>query len=164
MPYLSFVESIILRHHQQTRGARASPSVFPRATYHVYCRVARGEDVFDSDGEAIGFVDVLRRVRDLDGLTILAWCLMANHYHLVVTTGDIGLWRSMARLQATVALARYRLSTRDLADLLEKNRSTVTRWLNAGLKREREDDGFIRRLDTLDHAISSHEADNAPKW
>jgi hypothetical protein len=68
----------------------------------------------------------------------------------------------MARLQATVALARYRLRTRDLADLLEKNRSTVTRWLNAGLKREREDDGFIRRLDTLDHAISSHEADNAP--
>ena len=68
----------------------------------------------------------------------------------------------MARPQATVALARYRLRTRDLADLLEKNRSTVTRWLNAGLKREREDDGFIRRLDTLDQAISSHEADVAP--
>jgi hypothetical protein len=68
----------------------------------------------------------------------------------------------MARLQATVALARYRLRTRDLADLLEKNRSTVTRWLNAGLKREREDGGFIRRLDTLDHAISSHEPDDAP--
>jgi hypothetical protein len=68
----------------------------------------------------------------------------------------------MARLQATVALARYRLRTCDLADLLEKNRSTVTRWLNAGLQREREDDGFIRRLDTPDHAISSHEADNAP--
>ena len=85
-------------------GAPRNPRQFvPRATYHVHCRVARGEDVFDSDEEAIGFVDVLRRVRDLNGLTILAWCLMANHHHLVVTTGDIGLWRSLARLQATVA-------------------------------------------------------------
>ena len=49
----------------------------PRGTYHAYCRVARGEYVFDSDDETIEFVDVLRRVRDLDGLPILAWCLMA---------------------------------------------------------------------------------------
>jgi REP element-mobilizing transposase RayT len=79
------------------REVLAHPCLFvPRATYHVDCRVARGEDVFDSDEEAIGFVDVLRRVRDLDGLTILAWCLMANHYHLVVKTGPVELWRSMA--------------------------------------------------------------------
>jgi hypothetical protein len=34
-----------------------NPRLFvPRATYHVYCRVARGEYVFDSDEEAIGWV------------------------------------------------------------------------------------------------------------
>jgi len=321
----------------------------PRATYHVYCRVARGEFVFDDDDEAVEFIEVLRGVRDLDGWTVFAWCLMGNHYHLVVQTGEIDLWRSMARLQATVArkynrqrrylgrlwqsryrarvittdeyfrqvvayvhlnpvsagivddparytfsghreilglcrphvidrtavlgafsadegvpavdaylgwiravaeakwadstglrelpwwesavddeevadprecpaarsfdgqalaedrrdlsfdeftdrffalgghelgelrsrlrtariltarielatlaLARYRLRTRDLADLLEKNRSTVTRWLNIGLQRERDDPEFRRRLDTLDHAISTYESDNAP--
>ena len=75
----------------------------PRATHHVHCRVARGEFVFDCDEEAIEFIDVLRRVRDLDGWTILAWCLMGNHYHLVPTTGEVGLWRSPARLQASVA-------------------------------------------------------------
>lgn len=80
------------------------PRLFlPRATYHVYCRVARGEFVFDDVNEAAEFVDTARRVRDLDGWKILAWCLMGNHYHLVVTTDRVPLWRSMARLQGRVS-------------------------------------------------------------
>jgi len=75
----------------------------PRATYHVYCRVARGEFVFDDVNEAAEFVDTARRIRDLDGWKILAWCLMGNHYHLVVTTDTVPLWRSMARLQGRVS-------------------------------------------------------------
>jgi REP element-mobilizing transposase RayT len=69
----------------------------------VYCRVARGEFVFDDDFEAIEFVEVLRKVRDLDGWTVLAWCLMGNHYHLVLRTREVDLWRSMARFQGRVA-------------------------------------------------------------
>ncbi len=75
----------------------------PGATYHVYCRVARGEFVFDDDFEAIEFVETLRKVKEVDGLTAYAWCLMANHYHLVIKTKNVDLWRSMARLQGTVA-------------------------------------------------------------
>jgi REP element-mobilizing transposase RayT len=69
----------------------------------VYCRVARGEFVFDDDFEATEFVEILRKVRDLDGWTVFAWCLMGNHYHLVLKTGSVDLWRSMARLQGTIA-------------------------------------------------------------
>ena len=80
------------------------PRLFvPGATYHVYCRVARGEFVFDDHFEASEFIESMREVRDLDGWTVLAWCLMGNHYHLVVQTGTIDLWRSMARLQGMVA-------------------------------------------------------------
>lgn len=80
------------------------PRLFlPEATYHVYCRVARGEFVFDDAREAEAFVDAARNVRDLDGWRILAWCLMANHYHIVVTTGTVPLWKSMARLQGRVS-------------------------------------------------------------
>ncbi len=80
------------------------PRLFlPGATYHVYCRVARGEFVFDDDFEAIEFIEALRKVNDLDSWTVLAWCLMGNHYHLVLKTGDVDLWRSMARLQGSVA-------------------------------------------------------------
>ena len=80
------------------------PRLFvPGAIYHIYCRVARGEIVFDDLDEAFEFVEKLCEVRDLDGLTIFAWCLMGNHYHLVLRTGDLDLWRSMARLQGSVS-------------------------------------------------------------
>jgi hypothetical protein len=39
------------------------PRLFvPGAIYHVYCRIARGEFVFDDDHEAIEFIEALRRV------------------------------------------------------------------------------------------------------
>ena len=85
------------------------PRLFiPGATYHVYCRVARGEFVFDDDYEAQKFVETLREVRNLDSWTIYAWCLMGNHYHLVLKTKDVALWRSMARLQGRVSRAYNR--------------------------------------------------------
>ena len=71
--------------------------------YHVYCRVARGELVFDEPPAVDSYVRHVRRVTELDGWSILAWCLMGNHYHLVVRTGTVPLWRSMARLQGMVA-------------------------------------------------------------
>lgn len=75
----------------------------PGATYHVYCRVARGEFVFEDPENAEAFLETLCDVRDRDGLSILAWCLMSNHYHVVVETRSVPLWRSMARLQGTTA-------------------------------------------------------------
>lgn len=73
------------------------------ATYHVYCRVARGEFAFDDPIEAEEFVETVRHIGDLHDWRVLAWCLMGNHYHLVVKTGAIPLWRSMQRLQSIVA-------------------------------------------------------------
>ena len=85
------------------------PRLFiPGAIYHVYCRVARGEFVFDDDCEAIEFVETLREIRDLDRWTILAWCLMGNHYHLVIKTRTVDLWRSMARLQGRISRSHNR--------------------------------------------------------
>jgi len=85
------------------------PRLFlPNAIYHVYCRVARGEIIFDQDTASLEFVETLREVRDLDGWSILAWCLMGNHYHIVVRTRTVELWRSMARLQARVSRGHNR--------------------------------------------------------
>ena len=75
------------------------------AIYHVYCRVARGEFIFDDHDEAAELIEHLRTVRDLDGWTVFAWVLMGNHYHLVLRTGEIALWRSMARLQGSFSRA-----------------------------------------------------------
>ena len=75
------------------------------ALYHVYCRTARGERVFAVDQEAKAFLEILRDVKRRDELTVLAWCLMPNHYHLLLRTGRVPLWRSMRLIQGRSAQA-----------------------------------------------------------
>ena len=54
----------------------------------------------------------------------------------------------------TLALLRYGLRGCDVAALLDKHGNSVTLWLNKGLRLERSDPEFKRRLDRLDAAIS----------
>ena len=86
-----------------------SPRLFiPCAVYHVYCRTARGEMVFSDHTEATEFVGTIACVKRLHGFLVLAWCLMGNHYHVVVRTRDTPLWRSMARIQCRIARGHNR--------------------------------------------------------
>lgn len=83
-----------------------TPRLFvPGGTYHVYCRTARGERIFEDPEEAEAFLEVVASVKRRHGFRLLAWCLMGNHYHLVVRTGEIPLWRTMARIQCRTARA-----------------------------------------------------------
>ena len=80
------------------------PRVFVAgATYHVYCRAARGEAAFAEPAEAADLVEVIREVTREHGLSVLAWCVMATHYHLAVRTGRQPLWRSMRLVQGRFA-------------------------------------------------------------
>jgi REP element-mobilizing transposase RayT len=67
--------------------------------YHVYCRVSHGEAVFADETEAGEFTGIVQRIKERDGLVVFAWCLMSNHYHLALRTGEVPLWRSMASIQ-----------------------------------------------------------------
>ena len=67
--------------------------------YHVYNRLGRGERAFDREQHAEVFVSLLRDLVQRDGLTVYAWCLMSNHYHLAVRTGVISLDRPLRSLQ-----------------------------------------------------------------
>ena len=67
--------------------------------YHVYNRVARGEPVFRNVGEAARLVRAIHQVMKRDGLSVLAWCVMSNHYHLVVRMGSVPLSRTMQAVQ-----------------------------------------------------------------
>jgi len=71
------------------------------AVYHVYNRVASGEEIFADAEEAITFLDLVRRIKSRDGWTVFAWCIMSNHYHLAVRTSAIRLSRGMHHLQCT---------------------------------------------------------------
>ena len=67
--------------------------------FHVYNRVASGEAIFSDPNEAIELIEIIRETKQRDGWTVLAWCVMSNHFHLVLRTGTVPLWRGMHRVQ-----------------------------------------------------------------
>jgi len=61
----------------------------------------------------------------------------------------------LGRMELTaLAVGRYGLRSCQVAKLIDKSASTVARWLQLGLRLEKEDPSFRRRLDFLDRAIS----------
>ena len=75
----------------------------PGGVYHVYCRVGRGEPVFDDVAEADSWIQIVANLAWIQDVKVLAWCLMSNHYHLVVRAGNTPLWKTMAVIQGRVA-------------------------------------------------------------
>ena len=65
------------------------------------------------------------------------------------------------RVELTLlAVSRFGVRSRDIADLIQKHPSSMTRWLNQGLSRERTDAVFRERIDRLDGLISSAARNN----
>ena len=54
----------------------------------------------------------------------------------------------------TLAVGRHGLRVCDVAALLCKHPNSVTKWLNRGLRFERDDPDFKKGLDQLDAAVS----------
>ena len=73
--------------------------------YHFYNRCSRGEPVFGDPQEAIEFVELIRAVKERDGLTVYAWALLSNHFHLALRTSVVSLSRTMKFLQGSYSRA-----------------------------------------------------------
>jgi putative transposase len=71
--------------------------------YHVTARGTGRMAIFLDDRDRGRFLQHLARSVDLDGLQVHAYCLMLNHYHLVVTTEHPNLSRAMHRLNGQYA-------------------------------------------------------------
>ena len=61
---------------------------FNGALYHVTSRGDRREMIYEDDADREQFLDVLGDVVGRFNLRCHAYCLMGNHYHLVVETPD----------------------------------------------------------------------------
>ena len=68
------------------------------ATYHVTSRGDRREPIFIDDDDRRAFLDVLGQALARFDAAVLAYCLMGNHYHLVLTTHGANLSALMRQL------------------------------------------------------------------
>lgn len=61
------------------------------ARYHLMGRGNQFRDIFQSQGDADLFIRCLGELCDRNGTIVHAWCLMSNHYHLLLETprGDL---------------------------------------------------------------------------
>ena len=76
-----------------------------RAGYHhVVTRGNNRRRIFEDDVDRWFFCTTVERVAKKYGWTILAYCLMDNHYHLVLAVGERGLARGMCELNTACAL------------------------------------------------------------
>lgn len=71
---------------------------YPDAWYHVMNHGRRGEAIFQSKDDHQLFLDILHEAIELFALRISAFCLMSNHYHLLVQTPDGNLSRCMRHI------------------------------------------------------------------
>jgi putative transposase len=71
---------------------------FPGAHYHVMNRGNARNDIFLIDGDYEIFLVVLEESAKLFGVEILSFCLMTNHYHLLIHTPKGNLSRFMRHL------------------------------------------------------------------
>jgi len=79
---------------------------YPDAWYHIMNRGRRGEDVFtDQNGYQV-FIALLQEAVELWNVRISAFCLMENHYHLLLQTPQGSLSRFMRHLNG-VYTQRY---------------------------------------------------------
>ncbi len=85
---------------------RAGRSFEEGRVYHLYNRVGGGLRLFWDEGLAEVFVGQLRKAVERDGGVVFAWCLLGNHYHLVVRQGPVDLSRTMKTIQQKVTRAR----------------------------------------------------------
>jgi REP element-mobilizing transposase RayT len=72
--------------------------------YHVYSRGSNRQAIFRFDTDRIDFLKCLERVILRYDLTCLAYCLMPNHFHLVVETPDARLSQAMKALNGRYSL------------------------------------------------------------
>lgn len=70
----------------------------PGAIYHVVSRGVDRRDIFRDDQDYRRFRDSLFRIVAASDAELLAYCLMPNHFHLVIRTGDRPLSAIMQEL------------------------------------------------------------------
>lgn len=71
--------------------------------HHVITRGNNKQAIFVKDGDRFFFCLTMTRIARKYGWSVLAYCLMDNHYHLLLSVGDQGLSDGMRELNGGYA-------------------------------------------------------------
>ena len=77
---------------------------YPGAIYHVMSRGDRREDIFKDDVDRHDFLKTLAEACQKTGFEVHAYCLMRNHFHLVVETPGANLVAGMRWFLSTYTI------------------------------------------------------------
>ena len=77
---------------------------YPGAMYHVMSRGDQRDDIFLDDVDRHDFIKTLAEACQKTDWQVHAYCLMRNHYHLVLESPDANLVSGMAWLQSTYTI------------------------------------------------------------
>lgn len=91
---------------------------FPGALYHVISRGNNRQKVFFSADDYNSFLAALAKVRKFIPFSIHAYCLMPNHFHLLIEVGQHPLSEIMQRLLTSYTI-RFNLSHKHHGHLFE---------------------------------------------
>jgi REP element-mobilizing transposase RayT len=83
--------------------ARSRRRLIAGGIYHVTCRGNRKEPIFLSDGDRILLLELVKKVRARRRWLIHGYCLMQNHYHLLLETPEADLSAGMQTINGEYA-------------------------------------------------------------
>ena len=96
---------VVLDGKQILREGSAMQRVWRTVTgfYHVCARGTGKQLIFESDDDRWEFLELMRVCCREAGVTVIAWCLMGNHVHLVLADYEDAMSAAMQRLLLTYA-------------------------------------------------------------
>ena len=85
--------------------ARPLRIAYPGAVYHITSRGNEKKSVYGCDEDRLDFLDILQNVNARYNWICHSYCLMDNHYHLLVETPDANLSIGMRQLNGVYTQA-----------------------------------------------------------
>ena len=77
---------------------------FPGAVYHIMHRGVRRKAIFQEEMDYQVLLQVLKNSLEKYKCILYAYCLMTNHIHLLLETGDMEIWKFMKYMSECYAM------------------------------------------------------------
>jgi len=76
---------------------------FPDAVHHIICKGNRDQPIFYDDKDRNYFLKKLKEYKFLYNFKCICYCLMKNHFHLLIKTSTVPIWKIMHSLASVYA-------------------------------------------------------------